>query len=156
VRLLLVFCSLILVFTLVAQAAPATAQTEPPPPPPPADFISYADDTLPARPRDLYVMRVDGTDKRQVTQGLRVWFASWSPDGKKLAITTERTELYTVNPDGSDLKLLAVGAASPGFWSPDGHFIAYVDSANYGVPIARGNLNIVPAGGGDPWLVPGG
>jgi hypothetical protein len=151
-RLLLTFCSLILLFTLVAHASPAKAQT----PPPPADFLSYADDSLPSRPRDLYVMRVDGTDKRQITQGMRVWFASWSPDGKKLAVTTERTELYTLNPDGSGLKLLAVGVASPGFWSPDGHFLAYVDSSNYAVPIARGKLHIVPAGGGDPWLVPGG
>lgn len=161
IRLFLLLTSLMMVFGLGAHAAPAAAQvpTEQIPPPAPAplaDFLSYADDTLPDRPRDLYVMRVDGTDKRQVTQGIRVWFASWSPDGKKLAITSERTEIYTVNPDGSDLKLLTTGAASPPFWSPDGHFIAFVDSSAFGTPIARGNLKIIPAGGGEAWTVPGG
>src|SRR5215211_2249101 len=108
-----VFLCLVLMLMVLPQPARVAAQA------PPADFISYADDLLPARARDLYIMRVDGTDKRQVTQGMRVWFASWAPDGKKLAVTTERTELYTLNPDGSDLKLLATGVASPGFWSPD-------------------------------------
>lgn len=152
-RLLLVLSSLALVLALALHIAPASAQT---PPSPPADFLSYADDTLPARPRDLYVMRVDGTDKHQVTSGMRVWFASWAPDGKKLAVTTESSQIYTVNPDGSDSKLITTGAASPPFWSPDGHFIAYVDSTGYALPLAKGNLRIVPAGGGTPWLVPGG
>ncbi len=155
-RLLLVFVSLVLLSAPAFHATTVAAQTQPPAATSPPDFFSYADDSLPDRARDLYVMRLDGTDKRQVTQGLRVWFASWSPDGKKLAVTTERTELYTVNPDGSDLKMLATGVASPPFWSPDGHFIAYVDSSNYGTPIAKGNLHIIPSGGGDSWLVPGG
>ncbi|MEO5951171.1 MAG: hypothetical protein ABIQ44_01765, partial [Chloroflexia bacterium] len=155
-RLFLLFNSLALVLALMLHAAPASAQTPAAQPAPPADFLSYADDSLPARARDLYIMRLDGTDKHQVTTGMRVWFASWAPDGKKLAITTERTEIYTINPDGSDLKLITTGAASPPFWSPDGHFIAYVDSTGYDLPIAHGNLNIVPASGGTPWLVPGG
>lgn len=151
-RLILLLNSLLLALALVIHAAPALAQTPAPPP----DFLSYADDSLPARARDLYIQRVDGTDKKQITSGMRVWFASWAPDGKKLAITTEHSEIYTVNPDGSNLKLITTGAASPPFWSPDGHFIAYVDSTAYATPIARGNLNIVPSGGGTPWLVPGG
>lgn len=161
-RLLPALCALVLAFAILLQNVPVSAQTPtpaappPPQPAPPADFLSYADDALPDRKRDLYVMRVDGTDKLQVTSGMRVWFASWSPDGKKLAVTNEATQLYTVNPDGSDLKLIASGVASPPFWSPDGHFIAYVDSSGYTTPIAKGNLHIIPAGGGTTWQVPGG
>src|SRR5438309_6376615 len=110
----------------VQPQGPAPTPTAAPAPKPPADWLSYVGDILPQRERDLFVMRVDGSDKKQITQGFNVWFASWSPDGKRLAVTTEQAALYTLNPDGSDLKLLADGAYSPAFWSPDGHFIAYV------------------------------
>lgn len=172
-RFALFFLSLSLLFTLVAAPGRSSAQTpqaDPTPPmatpdpaaptptpaPAPAGFLSYVDDALPARARDLYVMRADGTDKTQVTHDMKVWFATWSPDGKKLAITTERTQVYTVNADGTDLTLLTVHAGSPAFWSPDGHFLAYIDDSGYAEPVARGNLTIIPAGGGIPWVVPGG
>lgn len=138
--------------------SPTSAQTPPsqPPPPPQADVLSFVTDILPQRQRDLWIMRADGSDKKQLTSGFNVWFASWSPDGKRLAVTTEQAQLYTLNADGSDLKLLAGGAFSPGFWSPDGHFIAYIGGEKFGTPVARGNLRIIPSGGGTPWAIPGG
>jgi Tol biopolymer transport system component len=147
---------LLLVATLagIAPATPIAARQ--PAAQAPADFISYVTDILPQRQRDLWVMRVDGTDNKQLTSGFNVWFASWSPEGERIAVTTEAGQLYTVKRDGSDLKLLANGAYSPPFWSPDGHFIAYVGGEKFNVPIARGNLRIIPANGGTPWLVPGG
>lgn len=136
--------------TTITPTAPIT-QAAPPP-----DFLSYVGDILPQRQRDLFVMRLDGSDKKQLTQGFNVWFASWAPEGKRLAVTTEGAQLYTLNADGSDLKLVAEGAYSPPFWSPDGHFIAYVGGEKFAMPLARGSLRIVPAAGGAPWLVPGG
>ncbi|MEO8285754.1 MAG: hypothetical protein ABI670_04915 [Chloroflexota bacterium] len=140
-------------------AQPATTpEATPPPAPaaPPADVLSYVGDILPQRQRDLFVMRLDGTDKKQLTQGFNVWFASWSPDGTRLAVTTEGSQLYTLNADGSDLKLLTNGIFSPPFWSPDGHFIAFVGGEKFQLPLAKGNLRIIPSGGGEPWPVPGG
>jgi Tol biopolymer transport system component len=119
-------------------------------------MLSFVTDILPQRQRDLWVMRVDGSDKKQLTTGFNVWFASWSPDGKRLAVTTEQAQLYTLNADGSNLNLIAGGAYSPPFWSPDGHFIAYVGGEKFALPLARGNLRIIPANGGTPWTVPGG
>ena len=92
---------------LLALGAPVSAQTPPTEPAPqpivaPADVLSFVGDILPQRQRDLYTMRVDGTDKKQLTQGFNVWFASWSPDGKQLAVTTEGSDIYTLNADGSD------------------------------------------------------
>jgi hypothetical protein len=118
--------------------------------------LSFVGDILPQRQRDLYVMRLDGTDKKQLTQGFNVWFASWSPDGKKLAVTTEGAQIYTLNADGSNLQLLTDGAYSPPFWSPDGHFIAFVGGEKFALPLAKGNLRIIPSGGGTAWVVPGG
>src|SRR4051795_9841346 len=143
---------------VLGAASGATAQTPPAQPQAqaPADVMSYVGDILPQRQRDLFVMRVDGSDKKQLTHGFNVWFASWAPEGTRLAVTTEGSQLYTLNADGSNLKLIAVGAYSPPFWSPDGHFIAYVGGEKFGMPIARGNLRIVPATGGTPWVVPGG
>jgi hypothetical protein len=102
-RRALFFLALSLLFTLVAAPGRSSAQTStaeatppaeptaaPPPPSAPAPFLSFIDDTLPARSRDLYVARLDGTDKTQVTHDMKIWFATWSPDGKKLAVTTER------------------------------------------------------------------
>jgi Tol biopolymer transport system component len=138
-------------------APPAPAPTvAPAPPAPPADVLSYVGDILPQRQRDLFVMRLDGSDKKQLTQGFNVWFASWSPDGKKLAVTTEGAQIYTLNADGSNLQLLTDGAYSPPFWSPDGHFIAFVGGEKFGMPLAKGNLRIIPSAGGAPWVVSGG
>lgn len=139
------------------------AQTLPPAQPPPAqqpqqpaDMLSYVTDILPQRQRDLWTMRVDGTDRKQLTRGFNVWFASWSPDGTRLAVTTEGAQIYTLDVDGSNLKLMVTGAYSPPFWSPDGHFIAFVGGEKFGAPVARGDLRIIPSHGGAVWKVPGG
>jgi Tol biopolymer transport system component len=161
-RKIQVFATLLAVIVVLSGVfgfSPASAQPSSQPgaqPAPPADMLSFVTDILPQRQRDLWVMRVDGTDKRQLTSGFNVWFASWSPEGNRIAVTTEAGQLYTVNFDGSNLKLLAGGAYSPPFWSPDGHFIAYVGGEKFATPIARGNLRIISAAGGAPWLVPGG
>lgn len=139
--------------SIAAYAQPTTPPAQPAPLP---DMLSYVTDILPQRERNLMVMRLDGSEQRQLTSGFNVWFASWSPDGKKLAVTTEGAEIFTLNPDGSELRKIAVGAYSPPFWSPDGHFIAYVSGEQFAMPVARGNLRIVPASGGPAWLVPGG
>lgn len=157
------FFALAILLGSVGASPIAEAQTFPPvqPPPPqqpqpPADMLSFVTDILPQRQRDLWTMRVDGTDKKQLTRGFNVWFASWSPDGTRLAVTTEQAQIYTLNADGSNLKLLVAGAFSPPFWSPDGHFIAFVGGENFGTPVARGDLRIVSSYGGTVWKVPGG
>jgi dipeptidyl aminopeptidase/acylaminoacyl peptidase len=53
----------------------------------------------------------------------------WSPDGSTILFTRLRlpsdTELWEMNPDGSDAQMLA-GSAGNGAWSPDGGKIAYI------------------------------
>jgi len=61
----------------------------------------------------------------------------WSPDGKKIAFTTNRDgnyEIYLMNNDGTGLTNLSKHAAqdtSP-TWSPDGKKIAFVSTRDGG------------------------
>jgi len=54
----------------------------------------------------------------------------WSPDGTKLAFSSNRSgnkEIYTINSDGSDLKQLTKSAGADEYpsWSPDGSQIVF-------------------------------
>ena len=56
----------------------------------------------------------------------------WSPDGKRFLLTRiheGKMALWTMNSDGSDLKPLLPGQATPhfdGHWAPDGKRIVFV------------------------------
>jgi Tol biopolymer transport system component len=80
----------------------------------------------------LHIVNVDGSDERLLMSGAT--FPAWSPDGRRIAFTmvgtgipaTESSEIFLINPDGSDLVALTTGGwnYSPA-WSPDGRRIAF-------------------------------
>ena len=80
---------------------------------------------------DLFVARVDGTEDRRLTDdSFRDRGVSWSPDGSRLAMFSDRSgtyDLWTIRPDGSDLapELRAPGLPGMPVWSPDGSSIAF-------------------------------
>ena len=94
----------------------------------------------------IWVMRRDGTGKRQLTHAKEGSDQSpaWSPDGRTIVFTRGShgsSSLFTVHPDGSGLeKLLSPPPSSSGgssfhvyevsrpSWSPDGTKIAYVQT----------------------------
>jgi Tol biopolymer transport system component len=98
----------------------------------------------------VWVMRADGRRQRKLT---RERFAegrslharvAWSPDGQKLAFTSDRdgnADVYTINSDGSGLRRLTNNPEYDGdaVWSPDGRQLVFVSNrgGGYGVYIVN-------------------
>jgi len=98
-------------------------------------------------PEDLVVMRVDGTERRQLTHDpFRDREPRWSPDGRRIAFYSDRSgryEIWTLAPDGTGLTQLTHTSGGSVFypvWSPDGRLLY----AHRG----HGNFVIDP---GKPW-----
>jgi dipeptidyl aminopeptidase/acylaminoacyl peptidase len=86
----------------------------------------------------------------------------WSPDGTRLAFTTNPTpkaddnaltDIWVIPAAGGTPKKLVENAGSDNSprWSPDGTQIAYVTSQ--GFDVRQGQLAVIPAGGGTPRMV---
>ena len=63
--------------------------------------------------RSIHVINADGSNRRAVANG---YYPSWSPDGSKI-LFIQGGQVYTVNPDGSNLNQLTNYAASYGTYS---------------------------------------
>jgi Tol biopolymer transport system component len=97
----------------------------------------------------IYVSNPDGTDARQLTDGVNDGWPSWSPDGTRIVFSSTRydssisqcepgadfqcpTDLYVMDVDGSHVVRLTSEPA-PEYdpvWSPDGTRIAFVKTFN--------------------------
>ncbi len=74
----------------------------------------------------IFAMNGDGSGPVRLTEGGAFdTNPVWSPNGTKIAFQRD-TELHIMNPDGSDLELLAGGSARAPAWSPDGTHLAFV------------------------------
>ena len=76
----------------------------------------------------IFTIKADGTQQRQVTSGSSSSSGPrWSPDGKRIAFTTGG-QIWTMKPDGEDkeqVTKISTGAGQP-VWSPDGKWIAFI------------------------------
>jgi Tol biopolymer transport system component len=84
----------------------------------------------------LYIMNGDGTNVRALADSYEVrGAASWSPDGKWVAVAAnqgEGTRLFKVPVDGGQpVRLLDRFSYNP-VWSPDGRFIVYSEQQGGG------------------------
>jgi Tol biopolymer transport system component/DNA-binding winged helix-turn-helix (wHTH) protein len=82
---------------------------------------------------DVWSVGVLGEPVRHVTKADVGWgalsIASWSPDGKFIAFSTQNGEIYRIHSDGSDLEKLSdadvKGTAWALTWSPDGETLRF-------------------------------
>jgi Tol biopolymer transport system component len=80
----------------------------------------------------LYIMRPDGGEQRQITEGGNPFFARISPDGKRLLYSDgtlklkDRQGIWVVEVDGKNRRrILPTGDGNASAcWSPDGQWIA--------------------------------
>jgi Tol biopolymer transport system component len=95
-------------------------------------------------PLDLWIMDVDGSNKRRILHNNASNFApSWHPDGKRIIFSSNMDdwredlkayghnfELYIINDDGSGLKRLTYNKVFDGFpmFSPDGKKLVFASN----------------------------
>jgi len=117
-------------------SATATATALVPTPFAGADLIAFSSDRTGLM--QIWTMKTDGTDQRQLTNmSFGVCQPAWSPNGKKMAFISpcsrkENLEypdarIYTMNSDGTEVKVLPVsgtGDFDPA-WSPDSNRLAF-------------------------------
>lgn len=97
--------------------------------------IVFADEIAAPFGTDIFVVDIDGTDRKNITNDLgRNFGPSLSPNGTRIHFTSFRDGnpwLYSIKPDGGDFMALPIGIAD-GFgdihvdWSPSGRQIAFV------------------------------
>jgi Tol biopolymer transport system component len=97
----------------------------------------------------LYLMRPDGTNQRQVTEGGNPFYARFSPDSRRLLYSDgpprqqQRVGIWVVDLDGTNRRrILPTGkGTASACWSPDGRQIAVAIAGSE--PEERGRLEIV-------------
>jgi serine/threonine protein kinase len=89
----------------------------------------------------LYVMSAEGTNVRSLSESLDVRSAaSWSPDGKSIAVAANQGEgirVFQIPVDGGPPVQLVDTLSLHPLWSPDGRFVVYSEPREGGVLQAR-------------------
>ncbi|UCH66420.1 MAG: PD40 domain-containing protein, partial [Ignavibacterium sp.] len=101
--------------------------------------------------QDIWIMRKDGSELRQLTTNVaHDWVGSWSPDGKKIVFQSLRSgnrDFYVIPVSGGAVTTLTNHPAEDFIpvWSPDGKKIAFASNRS-------GNMDvwIMPSTGGEP------
>jgi TolB protein len=94
--------------------------------------LSAPGGAYPQTPLDLFVIRSDGSETRNLTNSPAMEMGvSWSPDSQRLLFGSDREgdeEIYSIRVDGSGLTRLTDSPGRDGAaqWSPDGQQIVFI------------------------------
>src|SRR5215211_2527863 len=85
---------------------------------PDGSTLAYSQATPNGKEADIYVMKPDGTDQKNLTNTPSVgeWEFTWSPDGSKLAQIRD-SAIYVMNADCTN-PVNITSAATPKLWGP--------------------------------------
>lgn len=103
------------------------------------DGVRFAYEADPTGEPQIYVRRVAGGPARRISiyhprERTNAAGADWSPNGDRLvysALSNRRWQIFTVNPDGTDRRMLTRrGESEDPSWAPDGRHLVFssVDS----------------------------
>jgi TolB protein len=112
-------------------------------------FSTNPEGVSPDVAREIFVMRPDGSDVTQLTDGMLATQPAWSPDGSMIAfarLAAGDRNIYLMDADGADIRALTTGlqARFNPTWAPEGDRVLFV----------QGNeLYTVDLEGGDPVLL---
>jgi TolB protein len=79
----------------------------------------------------MYIVQADGSSVVDLSSVGEGWQVAWSPDGHSIVFTSHRdhpndyTDVYVMDPDGSDVRRLTDRGAYTPAWSPDGGHIVF-------------------------------
>jgi Tol biopolymer transport system component len=103
--------------------------------------LLFLSNRAPPFARTMYVVQLDGTGERQLTDtsacSSNVGDPRWSPDGARIAYTcyyASGPAIYTIRADGTDPVLVTAPGWSP-VWSPDGRQLAFNSNRDVGYDV---------------------
>lgn len=95
------------------------------------------------REGEIVLIRPDGEDETLLTRGDT---PTWAPGGSRVAFFHEGN-IWTIDADGSDLRMLVENGESPA-WSRDGGLVAFMRDVPCGQPPCEQRVFVVGATGG--------
>ncbi|WP_420636145.1 hypothetical protein [Candidatus Palauibacter sp.] len=124
------------------------------------DGAWFAYEAAPADEPQIYVRRISGGPARRISIYVRredtnAAGPTWSPNGDRIAyaaLSNSRWQIFTVNPDGTDRRMLTRrGESEDPSWAPDGRHIVFASrdaqgSAIWILDTATGRARLLTAG----------